>query len=190
MNLSTQQKEEWRPIAGYEGSYEVSNLGRVKSLDRVVSQTRWSGKMIRRGKILSPKRTRGNPKYCNAALFDSKNKQRKEIAVHRLVATAFIPNQEKRPMVNHKDSNPSNNHVSNLEWCTAKENTKHSFLSGHRTPASGEKHGMSVLSEKDVQAIRLLYKTLRYSRRRMAELFCVSTATIDKIIKNKGWKHI
>ena len=106
--------EEWRPIEGYEGLYEVSNTGRVRSVDRYDNRN-----YFRKGKVLSPgKDTVG---YLFVILHC--NGKSKEINVHRLVAKAFIENPDNLPQVNHKDK--TNNNVDNLEWCTAKYNNKY-----------------------------------------------------------------
>lgn len=106
-------EEIWKDIEGYEGLYQVSNLGRVKSLERVLKHGHlWKGKML---KLLEHG---GGYKKVNLSK-DGKNKQ---FYVHRLVAQTFIPNSDNLTEVNHKDENPSNNRVDNLEWCTASYN--------------------------------------------------------------------
>lgn len=105
--------EIWKDIQNYEGSYQVSNYGRVKSLSRVDSRGN-----KRNEKILKLDKDRQG--YKNVYLC--KNGKRKFYQVHRLVANAFIPNPNNYPQVNHKDENPSNNNINNLEWCTAKYN--------------------------------------------------------------------
>lgn len=100
--------EEWRDIKGYEGKYQVSNLGRVKSLN------------YNREKILKPRNSNG---YLRVELH--KKGKGKNCLVHRLVAEAFIENPNNYPIINHKDENPSNNIVSNLEWCTYKHNNNY-----------------------------------------------------------------
>lgn len=105
----TELVEQWRPIEGYEGLYEVSNLGRVKSLGNDKN---------RKEKILRPVMT----KKGYLQLFLSKEGKAKRFFVHRLVAQAFIPNPEGLPQINHKDENPSNNRVENIEWCDCKYN--------------------------------------------------------------------
>lgn len=107
-----QKIEIWRDIPGYEGSYQVSNRGRVKSLLR------------NRIRILKPRKRSRGMKYLNVALFT--NGKRKEESIHRLVALAFLPNPNNYPVINHKDENPGNNHVDNLEWCTVEYNYKYS----------------------------------------------------------------
>lgn len=98
--------EEWRDIEGYEGLYQVSNLGRVKSLRDKNNKEREL--------ILKPKIMRNG--YLKVDLC--KNGKQKTFTVHRLVATVFISNPKNFPVVNHKDENKLNNNVSNLEWCT------------------------------------------------------------------------
>ena len=112
-------EEIWKPIKGYEGLYEVSNLGRVKSLDRsFINKAGW--RTTSQGKILAPLMKKG---YCHIALC--KNNKARHHRVNRLVAEAFIPNPHNYPQVNHKDENPLNNRVDNLEWCTALYNTNY-----------------------------------------------------------------
>lgn len=100
------KKEIWKDILGYEGLYQVSNFGRVKSL--------------KFGKERILKLIKDKDGYFIVNLY--KNKKIKSFRVHRLVAEAFIDNPDNLPQVNHKDENPSNNVVSNLEWCNAKYN--------------------------------------------------------------------
>lgn len=103
--------EEWRDIEGYEGLYQVSNKGRVKSLDKYVDN-RWGTKQFVKGKVLTNVKTQG---YWYVGL--NKNGKYKRHRIHRLVAEAFIPNPNNLLEVNHKDENPDNNTVENLEWC-------------------------------------------------------------------------
>lgn len=99
--------ELWENIAGFDGLYQISNYGRVKSLYK--------------NKIL--KQTKCKLGYCRVNLY--KNKECKKFLVHRLVASAFIKNPYNLPIINHKDENPSNNNVNNLEWCTYSYNTSY-----------------------------------------------------------------
>lgn len=112
-------KEIWRDVEGYEGLYEVSNLGKVRSVDRYIKD-RKGRKQFKEGKIIAQTKRRKEQRYLSVNLW--KNNRIKAYVVHRLVAKAFIPCIKGKNFVNHKDENPENNCVSNLEWCTAKEN--------------------------------------------------------------------
>ena len=107
-------KEEWRDVPNYEGLYQVSNLGRVRSMSHEVRTAKHgTGLRMTDGIILSPfKSSHG---YLFVGL--NKNNQNKKFSIHRLVAMAFIPNPNNYPCVNHKDEVKDNNVVSNLEWC-------------------------------------------------------------------------
>lgn len=104
-------QEIWEDIKGFEGYYQISNLGNVKSLCRVVKR----GKNYKpvNERILKPYYHDGYPEVVLSI-----NGNPRTFSIHRLVAEAFIPNPNKLPIINHKDENPSNNRVDNLEWCT------------------------------------------------------------------------
>lgn len=110
-------KEIWKDIKGYEGLYQVSNLGRVKSMDRCVKTINNSTRLIK-GKVLSAYITSNG--YYRLSLC--KEGVEKRYFVHRLVAEAFIQNPDNLPQINHKDENKLNNCVDNLEWTSAKYN--------------------------------------------------------------------
>ena len=109
-------EEIWRPIEGYEGLYEVSSYGKVRSLDKYDSMNRFL-----RGRIL--RLFTDGLGYLRAQLYS--NSKRKSFLVHRLVAQAFLPNPDNLPQVNHIDENPSNDNVDNLEWCDGKYNVNY-----------------------------------------------------------------
>lgn len=107
--------EVWKSIKGYEGFYEVSNFGRVRSLPRKTKSN------VLKGTVLKPNVTPFG--YLQVMLCrEGKGKQHK---IHRLVANAFIPNPDNLPEINHKDWNTSNNNVDNLEWCDRQYNNAH-----------------------------------------------------------------
>lgn len=126
--------EVWKDIVGYEGLYKVSNLGRVKSLDRIVTHKN-GRKRLFKGKLITPFKN----EYFMVVL--SKNGKKSSSNIHRLVAQAFIPNPNNLPEVNHIDENKSNNKVSNLEWCTSKYNINY----GTRNERTAEAHNKPVV---------------------------------------------
>lgn len=119
--------EVWKDIEGYEGLYQVSNLGRVKALERI----RYCNKGYGRVKEHIMKQTNANSEYYRVPLTN-KEHIKKYYSVHRLVAMAFIKNDNptEKTDVNHKDGNKANNNVDNLEWCTRTYNIQHAFKNG------------------------------------------------------------
>lgn len=120
--------EIWKDIKGYEGLYQVSNLGNVKSIPRIID-SQFKGKPIKREvyeKVLKKSLTRFGYEYVCL----SKNGKTKKHKVHRLVGEHFIPNIENKKTINHIDGNKQNNRVDNLEWATYKENQQHAIRTG------------------------------------------------------------
>ena len=132
--------ESWRDIKGYEGYYQVSNLGRVRSLDRIVivSDIRYKApRQVRlKGKILKD--------YANGTdrlmVILRRSDKGKNVAVHRLVAEAFIDNPDNHPVVNHLNHNHRDNRASNLEWCTYSRNTLHAIAAGRMPHVFTNRH--------------------------------------------------
>lgn len=179
-------QEIWKPIKNYEILYEVSNLGRVKSLDRFVN-SKSNTKTFRPGKILKCLDHRKD--YLYVELYDG-NKGRCKRPIHRLVAETFIENIEYMDVVNHIDGNKFNNCVTNLEWCTHSYNCHHAIQNGLFTAAKGEqKTKMSKLKERDVLEIRERYKNGE-SQYSIASSFSVGQDNISRIVNRKYWKHI
>ena len=118
----------WLPVRNYEGYYEVSESGEVRSVDRILSVTDQSDRLFK-GKILY-QTTNVQVEYKQVSLW--KNNKGTSLYVHRLVAEAFIPNPQNKPEVNHIDGNRQNNHISNLEWVTSGENSLHAAKTGLR----------------------------------------------------------
>lgn len=121
------EKEIWKNIPNYEGLYQVSNLGNIRSLDKFSFTNNRFNKMKRKvkGRILKPYL---NEKTGYLQIVLSNNKKQKTWLVHRLVAQTFISNLENKPQVNHIDGDKNNNNINNLEWCTCSENIKHAFI--------------------------------------------------------------
>ena len=125
--------ETWKDIPGYEGIYEVSDKGRVRTAENKTTHSVLRGERKWKQRVLQQKTDSGG--YKRVSLW--KNKKVKDFLVHRLVAMAFIESEEEKTIINHKDGVPGNNDVSNLEWCTYKENNAHAVenrLNCHADP--------------------------------------------------------
>lgn len=137
----SENPEVWLPVVGYERLYEVSSLGNVRGVSRVVASC-YGSVRTQSAKLLTQRRHGG---YCRVHLSGGANDGNR--MVHRLVAEAFIPNPLNSPFVNHKNFNRSDNSVENLEWVTTAENNRHTYSAGrHRSPR-GAAQGASVVIE-------------------------------------------
>ena len=171
-------EEIWKDIEGYENLYQVSNLGRVKSISRLYVQ-KGNKKIRMEGRILESVKKRYP--QCNLSV----NGHREMKQIHRLVAMAFIPNPENKPYVNHINAIKNDNRVVNLEWCTPKENDHHAMKMGLK--AKGENNGYSKLKQKDVNEIRAKYKPRKYTNKMLAKEYGISYHEIQLITSNKRW---
>lgn len=115
-------EEIWKDVRGFEGRYQVSNMGRVRSLDRLVNNS--ASSYVRKGQMLNPSENKGRG-YLRISLSDG-HRNYKHYEVHRLVALHFVPGYKKGLVVNHKDENKHNNRADNLEWCTYQYNLNYS----------------------------------------------------------------
>lgn len=180
------KNEIWKPVLGYEGIYEVSNLGRVKSNEREVKNSNNSTRLIK-SKILKPYTKEGRYKTVNLSINDLKKTQ----PIHRLVVEAFIKKIKKGLVVNHIDGDKHNNNLSNLEITTYSENNKHAHKLGLNYPPKlkGEDSGKTYFSEDDVLKIRELRgKGLTFNE--ISKEFNCSISTIANIVYRRTWKHI
>ena len=167
--------EEWRDIKDYEGLYQVSNMGRVRS--------------IRNGKIRIFKIAEKYLSYY--AVHFRENGINKMFKVHRLVAQAFIPNPENKPCVNHIDGNKWNNRADNLEWVDQSENNLHAIRIGLRKYDQPHIKARKLTPE-DVRFIRENYKPYdkEFGQSALAKKFGVSHGEIYHIINNKIFKDV
>ena len=178
-------EEIWKDIPGWEGSYQVSSLGRVRSIDRMV--TAIDGKVHhRKGRFLKPRRTDRN--YLNVVLSKTKSYQ-PSIRIHRLVALAFIgPPPDPKMEINHKNGVRDDNRVENIEWVTKSENVKHAFRIGLRC-WKGENHPTSKLTENQVLEIKRLIRD-GLGNTEIAKRYNVKHYTISKIRTGDNWPHV
>lgn len=179
--MSKELNEEiWKPVIGWEEFYEVSNLGRVKGLNRLSS----SGKRLQSKIRKSVYNKKG---YLILGL--SKNGINKMQITHRLVAKAFIPNPNNLPQINHKDGDKTNNKPENLEWVTSLENIKHAYATGLKEGMPGETNGRALSSNKEVEDI-----IERYNIGEKASEIVKSTGltlfNIREILFGKSWSTI
>ena len=182
--------ENWKDIKGYEGFYQVSDLGRVKSLERDVFNSRGIVYHLKE-KILVPNLDRGG--YTNVGLY--KNGKRKFMLVHRLVALAFIPNPENKSQINHRDEVKTNNVVENLEWCSAQENANYGTRIQRCVQNRKSQKLGNAPSAKSVFCVELNKKF--DSIRRAEEELGIDSSAIGKACKGKlktagkfHWKYV
>lgn len=182
--LSQLAIEEWLPVPGYEGYYEVSNLGRVRSLDRVVPHKR-CGKQTCKGKVLSltPRDAATRP-----SLVLSKNGKVKKTSVHKLVALSFIGPNPEGLEVCHNNGLASDNRLFNLRYDTRKNNEADKVK--HGTLLRGSKHGNAKLTEPDVVEIKRLLKEGSLFQRQIAKRFGVSSRAVRSIKCGRTWTHV
>lgn len=170
--------EIWKDIKDYEGLYQASNLGRIKSL------IKWKDGKTERILVQLPD-TRG---YYTVNLY--KNKQIKRCFVARLIAKTFIYCNDNLLTVNHINSIKTHNYISNLEWITRSENSKLAHINRNYEHNFGSKNGNSKLQENQVRDIRSLYATGKFSYTCLGKLFNIHFSVIGRIIKGITWKHI
>lgn len=176
--------ELWRPVVGWDGLYDVSNTGRVRSLKRNCSGAQGTspGKT---GRVLTPGVHEGG--YLTVMLY--RNRKYRAAYVHHLVLEAFVgpcpPGMECR---HFPDRDPTNNNAENLSWGTPEENASDKKL--HNTNPQGERNGHAKVDENDVRAIRRMYATGDYTMRRLGTIYDLSVTAIHDIIHGINWSHV
>ena len=177
-------KEIWKDIKGFEGIYQVSNLGNVRSLDRKVFNKGNNSWCNKKGRILKPTKDKGG--YLYVGLYDKENAKTSSVKIHRLVALHFCTGYKQGLEVNHKNGVRDDNRSENLEWVTKSQNIRDIYKRGFNT--NGDKNNASKLKNEYVGIIASLYDS-GVSQLIIAEAFGVSQATISNIIKNKTYKN-
>lgn len=176
--------EIWKAIPKFEEYYEVSNLGRVRSLDRRTTD-RIGRPFVRYGKIITPrKEIRG---YVSARLCVET--VHRIFKIHRLVAYTFLPPHGPQQQINHINGIKTDNRPENLEWVSPSANMQHAFKNGLGRVSRGENNTRAILCEDDVRKIRLLSASGR-SCAAISRDYAVSEATIRQILKGRNWAHV
>lgn len=151
--------EQWKDIQDYEGLYQASSFGNIRSLDRVIINKNGKSQKYP-GKLLKPFwKNEGCSWYGHTTL--SKDHVRFSILTHRLIAQTFIPNLENKPHINHIDNNGENNSIENLEWCTHSENMIHAQKQGrlYNSQSKGGIEGSKVNKQKLINKFNLIKNT-------------------------------
>jgi hypothetical protein len=178
--------EEWRDVVGYEGIYKVSNRGSVKTTQRVVTRRNGAKQNIQGG-ILKGCVTRFG--YILYGLTKDIVTGCKGVFGHRIVAEAFIENNNNYPIINHMDGNKLNNNVENLEWCTYSQNNQHAVDNKLRASPQGERVGTSKLKSADVINITECISD-GFSLSAIARFYGVAQPTIRSIAIGRTWGHV
>lgn len=174
--------ETWKEVEDYEGLYEVSASGIVRSLERKVKH--WRGGLLTvKSKTIQPYKSKCG--YIIVGLH--KKGVCTRFLVHRLVSQAFIPNPEKKPQVNHINGIKTDNRAENLEWNTRSENINHADKNNLRN-LKGSNNGGSKLSELQVLEIRKIGTSK--SVKEIGALYNVGANCITRILNKKRWAHI
>jgi len=164
--------EKWLPITGYEGRYEVSDCGRVRSF--VAGNARLLRPLLRRG-------------YPSVDLYDGDGNNA-WVTVHSIVAAAFIGPRPLGAHVNHKSGVKTENAATNLEYCTQSENMKHAFRIGLQSN-KGERHSQAVLTDQGVRQIRALIAS-GMTQAKVAKMMNIDQSAVSRANSGKRWGHV
>ena len=187
--------EKYLPILGYEGLYEVSNYGNIRSLDKLQDFPLFTSGGTKKQEIISRlvkgkqmKTTLANNGYLVVGLYKDKKPYQK--LVHRLVAETFIENPDNKLTVNHIDSNKQNNMVDNLEWATQKENVMHCIKKGVKCTMCKSKYCNNTKIDKEKILAAIEYRNQNMTYEKIGELLGENRKTISNIINKKSHKWI
>jgi len=187
--IKSLEGESWLPVQGFEEYYHISNMGRLKILDRLCwkNATDKLHTRIKKERISAMiPNDKGYPSHI-LVKDDIKHTQ----TIHRLVALHFIPNPENKPQVNHKNGIKWDNRVENLEWVTESENSIHAYETGLSKAVSGESHYQAKITDEKAREIKyqLSVKNDR-TLQEIADICGVGRSIVKDISQNSTWKHI
>ncbi len=165
-------QEIWKDVVGYEGVYQVSNIGVVRSVDR------FDGNRFRKGVTLKAKTNDGG--YKTVHLRNKLTSKESWPTIHKLVAEAFIPNPENKPTVNHEDGDKLNNLESNLKWATHQEQTVHAFKNNLMVV-----RGNTLYDDDYKQRVKEYHLKNNISVKKLAKHFGISEPTATRIVRGK-----
>jgi len=178
------KEEIWVDIVGYEGLYQISNNGRVKSLERIVVGKDGVSYPVKE-KIKTP--SIGKRRYPYVDLYIGNQKKKKYI--HRLKAIAFIANPENKSDVNHKYGDKTDFGDDSIEWNTRSENIRHAFANGLNVARKNEAHPRAKITMEIARQIRNEYLSEKTSMDKLAVKYKISNHTVYSILHNKTWKE-
>ncbi|CUX20118.1 MULTISPECIES: NUMOD4 domain-containing protein [Agrobacterium tumefaciens complex] len=185
MSRRTIAPEAWKPIPGFEDSYEASTHGRIRSLDRIVtfaaSERQPAHTKRLRGKILRRSFTKG---YPSVSLY--RGSVRTQKMVHAIIADTFLGPRPPGALACHGNGIRTECDVDNIYWGTPQDNADDRRRHGNNRP--GSQHANSKLHERDISKIRRLASSV--TQKSLAERFGVSQSTISSIINNASWRHV
>lgn len=173
--------EEWRDIEGFDGFYQVSNMGRVRSCcNSHGTRGKWKFRAL----------SANHDGYLKVRLIKGSKDLTKR--VHTLVAEAFIPNPNDYNTVNHKDGNKTNNRVDNLEWADRSQQMIHAYKLGLKKSIKGSKNSQAKLTDDDVRYIRSNYKrcSQEFGTVALGKRFGVTNAAIGKVVRGLTYKDV
>lgn len=171
--------EQWRPIAGFETTYEISDQGRLKSLPRLLRDGRmWKGGIT--------SWQRDGKRHWIALQEDCRIRRR---MVYQLVAETFLGPYPKGYCINHKNGDPSDDKLENLEYITYKENTQHA-IHVLNTIVRGERHGCSRFITAQISELRELWASGKWTQRALAKRYGVTQRAVWQVIHHITWSHV
>ncbi len=174
----------WLPLPGTKGFYEVNTDGRVRSTDRIVIKS--NGRIQKtKGKSIKPNIQSNGYHFFNIKISGKRSNQ----SFHKSVAKTFLPNPLNKPCVNHIDGNKSNNSLSNLEWCTYLENNKHA-RSTKLCVQDGEASPLSKITEEQAVSVIKMYHKEQLRICDIRDKLNIPYGIVQKICNGTRWKHL